>query len=242
MCAHNTTDKGRGVVNIKKVGIMLVTMSLVLVATTLILYGYQFHEAPLSNNIQDWGAFGSYLGGVLGATIPTLALIGAVIAIFQQQSAFLRSNNQILASDILRTIERLEDEIDRSLKEQEIRIDLSTYNYIKQVTAYDIATKASLSMLEKAIPHFEDCSNEFKKEGLNGVELGQRMELYELFITTSNKLKFMIDLIGEHKRQVGNNIAALYYKKKYGFLTKRLIDKGYPVEPMSDIEKLVEAL
>lgn len=224
--------------NLKKIGVGLVAISIILVVLTLLFYGIKFYHRPLSDNVGDWGAFGSYVGGVLGATIPALALIGAVLAIFQQQIVFAKSNNQVLASDIFKTIERLEQEIDTTLKENKIHLNLVNYNYVKEVTAFDIATKVSLFMYERTIPHYEKCSEELKQERLQGIELGQRYELYELYNSASHKLEFMVDLIEKHKRIVGNNIVALYYKKKYGVMAKRLNDRGYPIEPLSSINDL----
>ena len=56
--------------------------------------------------MNDWGAFGSYVGGVIGDSITPLALAGAVLAIFQQHNASVEDRNQVTAAAILRTIER----------------------------------------------------------------------------------------------------------------------------------------
>jgi hypothetical protein len=81
-----------------------------------------FYAQDFSPNVNDWGAFGSYLGGVLGASISTLALIGAVIAIYQQHQIDQRTKNHSIAADLMRSIERLEDTIDDSLKSVKIRV------------------------------------------------------------------------------------------------------------------------
>src|SRR5438309_551396 len=95
-----------------RLGVVLMVVGTILIVSTIGVFLFFFHAQQFSDKVSDWGAFGDYFSGALGASISTLALIGAVIAIYQQHQTDHRVNNHAIASDLMRTIERLEDTID----------------------------------------------------------------------------------------------------------------------------------
>ena len=228
--------------NYKKIGVTLLIMAALLVVFSIGTYSYVFYNNPLSSDMNDWGAFGSYVGGVIGASITPLALAGAVLAIFQQHNASVEDKNQSTAAAILRTIERIEDSIDSELKEHTYNIEYVDMGYSINSNAYNILTNLFMLNTEKVIPYFGENGEDFKKKmkdkNVGYKEKQDLTDAYSLFSSTGGKFSFIKTLIEKHTELSKNNVAAIYYKKKYKHAVNRLIERGYPIKSWEDIDQM----
>jgi len=228
--------------NPTRLGIILVIIGAILIISTISVFGFFFYTQKVSINVNDWGAFGSYLGGVLGTSISILALIGGVIAIYQQHRTEQRVNNQTIASDLMKSIERLEDSIDSSLKELPVAVHYPDHKVRLDTNAFRILTGIyPPEIIANFIPKNSDDPNVIintiigANETLANQESFEKMHLYEIFSTTCGKLRLMRSLLSKHKELAGHNVAAIYYEKKYKVAVSRLLQAGYPLETWEDI-------
>lgn len=204
---------------------------------------FYFFVQDFSTDVNDWGAFGSYLGGVLGASISILALIGAVIAIYQQHAADRRVNNHTVASNLMISIERLEESIDSSLKKITIGIHDTKGDLNIDTDAFRILTGIVIpdTVITRVIPSYTDDAEAFVKNimdvNLSDKDRYKKIELYEAFSTTCGRLRFMRDLLIQHKTLAGHNVSAIYYKRKYKLAVKRLRHAGYSIEAWDDVDE-----
>lgn len=225
-----------------RLGTTLVIIGAILIIATTGTFLLFFHAQNFSPNITDWGAFGSYLGGVMGASISTLALIGAVIVIYQNHKAEQRASNQAIASDLMKSIERLEDGIDSSLKTLTIRAHYPELNMHIDTEAFSVLTRIyPPKVSDSAIPRYSDDNGVLARsiigENLPQQEILQRINLLEIFSMATGKLRLMRNLLAQHRRLSGHNAAAIYYKRKYKSAVNRLIGAGYPLETWDDIDE-----
>ncbi|EKO4254706.1 TPA: hypothetical protein NG238_004394 [Vibrio parahaemolyticus] len=73
--------------NKKTKHILLVALGIISVALIIALvpYTYKFHMTKLSSDPSDWGSFGSYLGGVIGAVFASLSFVGLLVTVINQK-------------------------------------------------------------------------------------------------------------------------------------------------------------
>lgn len=227
--------------NYKNIGIILLITAVLLVSISIGAYLYTFSQNQLSTKLNDWAAFGSYIGGVIGGVITPLALVGAVLALFQQHNDSLKNKNQATAAEILKTIERVEDSIDKELKETSYTINYVGADHSVDCTAFSILTNPFLYKTEETIPSYSENQIEFAKklydDNTPPKEKLLLIESYGLISSTVGKLKFMKDLIEQHKIHSNSNFVAIFYKKKYKHAISRLIDRGYPIATWNNIDE-----
>lgn len=224
-----------------RLGVILVIIGAILIIVTVGVFAFFFHVQKISNNVNDWGAFGSYLGGVLGVSISILALSGAVIAIYQQHRIEQRVTDHTIAADLMRTIERLEDSIDTPLKQLKVKIKYPDSGVERDTDTFGILTQATTlpNVIAGVVPKYSDDTAEIvdllRDTSLSENDRLVKIEAYELFSVTTGKLRFMRDLLINHKSLTPHNAVEIYYKRKYELLIRNLRVAGYPVEVWDDI-------
>jgi hypothetical protein len=228
-----------------RLGKILVIVGATLIVGTIGVFVFFFYAQDISTNVNEWGAFGSYLGGVLGVVISTLALIGAVIAIYQQHQTDQRVNNHTIASGLMRTIERLEDGIDCSLKNHTIRVHYADGKTLRETDAFRMLTGFGIDTPEDIAYVIPKCGDDIAAviknimdEKLSAQERREKLNLYEIFLKAGSELRFMRDLLVRHKGLTGYNFTAIYYKRKYKRAVERLRQAGYPLETWDDINEM----
>lgn len=60
---------------------------------TFFPYIFKFHDSNLSGNPSDWGSFGSYIGGIVGATFASLSFVCLLITVLLQRKE-LKNNSE----------------------------------------------------------------------------------------------------------------------------------------------------
>lgn len=227
-------------------GIILVAIGGLLVIGVIIAFGLFFHSYEISNNVNDWGAFGSYLSGAIGAPISILALIGAVVALYQQHKTDKKASDQYVALEIVKSIERLEETLDNALIKLTIGINYPDLEMSIETDAYRILNDVyAQEVLDKLIPKYNSDPNVIIEETirleLSGKEKLEQLRFIEIYVSTTGKLKFMRSLLEQHKDLTGHNIVAIYYKNKYKNAVSKLAKAGYPIELWDDVEKIEKA-
>lgn len=221
-----------------RLGIILVSIGALIAIATIGTFSFFFYDHNISKNVNDWGAFGSYLGGALGTPISVLALIGSVIAIYRQHLADQRENKQSVASDLLRSIERLDDSIEKNLKEMPIIFNMPGTNFPRvETNAYRLLTEFHHPMfLEEYIPKFnndpDSLSSEFEKLTVSNstMELLESLNFRVKFASICGQLRLLNNFIAKHNELSGHNAISIYYHSKYKGAVKKLIEAGYPIE------------
>lgn len=66
---------------------------LLVILGTFSPYIFKFHDNNLSGNPSDWGALGSYIGGIVGATFASLSFVCLLITVILQRKE-LKSNSE----------------------------------------------------------------------------------------------------------------------------------------------------
>ena len=226
----------------KTIGTTLLVIAILLISISLGMFLYVFNEASLSSHLTDWGAFGSYFGGVISAVITPLALVGAVMALFQQHNSSIKDKKQVTANNILQTIERVEDSLDNELKERKYKIHYQDIQYSIDSNAFNILTNPCIFKSEEIVPMFFETSKEFSKNIID-LTVSEKEKIilidsYGLFSSAVGKLKFMRNLINEHKRLTNSNFVAAFYKRKYKDAVSLLIQRGYPMDDWNDISEI----
>lgn len=94
------------------VGVVLVTM----VAAVWAYVEIGGFSNEFSQDNQDWGAFGSYLGGVLGPVVGLVTVLILVVTLLEQQSQMERQHKNELKQDILKLVDKAEAKIDGLLQ------------------------------------------------------------------------------------------------------------------------------
>ena len=224
-------------------GKLLVAIGLFLVLIAIGVFVKFFFYHDVSSDVNDWGAFGSYLSGAIGAPISILALVGAVIAIHQQNKTDKKVINHSLASDLVRSIERLEDTLDKDLSSLPITVHYPDCGFSLETDALRILIEFNTTeIVDKVIPKFTDDHEVLARyvfeSASTETEQYNRVRLYEVYVTGCGKIRLMRDLINQHKDLVGHNVLALYYKNKYKRAVSRLNRAGYPVDLWDDIERI----
>jgi len=228
--------------NLIRLGKILVLVGATLIVGTIGVFVFFFYAQDFSTNVNEWGAFGSYVGGVSGVFISTLALIGAVAAIYQQHQTDQRVNNHMIASGLMRTIERLEDSIDSPLKNHMIRVHDLHNNERRETDALSMLTEIYtpvFNVIAYVIPKYSEdtaaiVTSIVMDEKLNEQEKHEKIATLAIFSTTVGKLRFMRDLLAEHKMLTGQNATAIFYKKKYKLAVDRLREAEYDLETWDD--------
>lgn len=228
--------------NPTRLGIVLVVFGAILIAATIGAFGFFFYTQKVSTNVDAWGAFGSYVGGVLGASISILALIGSVTAIYLQQKISRNEYNHRIASDLIKTIERLENDIDNSLKELPVavhfpdhktRLDMNAFRILTGILPPEIAINFIPKYSEDPKIVYDTLVGENKN--FSGQESFEKLRLYEIFFTVTGGLRHIRSLLLKHKELTGHNGYSMYYGKKYKQAVERLRQAGYPIETWDDI-------
>lgn len=94
-------------------------------------YVLKFHSSNFSANTQDWGAFGSYVSGVIGTIILTLTLYNLVQTKNQQNIMIKAQSNQILLQEQQNTISEIFYTTEMALKNYPILHESMMKNHIK---------------------------------------------------------------------------------------------------------------
>jgi len=214
-----------------------------LVVGAISIFGVIFHTQEISNNVNDWGAFGSYLSGAIGAPISILALIGAVVALYQQHKTDIKVNDQAVSLELVRSIERLEETLDNALVKLTISIHYPDLKMNIETDALRVLTETyPQKVIDKLIPKYNSDPDVVIKElnlnGLSEKEKYEQVRKIEVFSSATGKLRFMKSLLEQHKNLTGHNIVAIYYKKKYKKPVNKLYKAGYPIESWGDIDEI----
>lgn len=79
---------------------MIIFSISILVGATFLAFGLFFYEfnGKLSNNHQDWGAFGSYLSGTLGVLAACLAVIWLMMSVHLQKVELQQLKDELTSS------------------------------------------------------------------------------------------------------------------------------------------------
>lgn len=223
--------------NYKKIEIAIFAVVLLVAVFSIVLFLYVFHQHELSNDLKDWSYFGSYIGGVM----TPLALIVAIGSFLHQHRSSIKAGEQVLASGVLNSLERLEARMDAELKDIEVRInypDMDNYNI--NTHAFFCLTNKYAFNLEKAIPRFIDNEDELTAflKNMTPMDKMTYIQFLGLFAEVAGNFQFMKSLIQKHVELSGTNHAAVLYRKKYKIGVARLIEQGYEIDPWDDISKI----
>jgi len=99
----------------QKLTISLLIFAIILSAITIGMYVYNFtfpSKFALSNNLEDWSFFGSYIGGVLGSLFAFLAFLGVLVTVHLQRRQIIYIENQSHIDEIQRLITNISSTID----------------------------------------------------------------------------------------------------------------------------------
>lgn len=101
-----------------KITISLLLLAFFLTAITIGSYIYKFaipSDFSLSNNLETWSFFGSYIGGTLGSLFSFLAFLGVLVTIYLQRRQINHIEKQSHVDEIQKLITNISTTIDSYL-------------------------------------------------------------------------------------------------------------------------------
>ncbi|HDX8459920.1 TPA: hypothetical protein RUY97_003030 [Aeromonas dhakensis] len=125
----------------KAIKILIVMVVVIISTLPLILYFVKFglnsdftFNTTLTHNMDDWGAFGGFIGGTVGPVVSIIAFIGIWKTYTLQSLQLKQANNQRKSEDVQRLIASTSERIDSLLyKSKEIFVDFqgerTSYNH-----------------------------------------------------------------------------------------------------------------
>jgi len=102
------TDRSAGIVSLKA----LLLVAFIICVLAIGPFFIAFYNNPFSGDPGDWGVFGDYIGGVLGALTPLLAFVALLIQIRQQDRAHLQTE-----AELRRSIEATNTQLEEARKQ-----------------------------------------------------------------------------------------------------------------------------
>lgn len=199
------------------------------VALILISTSVYFYFIPPSNmeTHEQWGSFGSYIGGILTPITVLAALLTLIQSNNAHHSEMERLINQGQKVDLLRFIEKIESDIEDTLKQLTVNINLpdTSVNH----PGSDVLLKISMIEWEKVIPTKDEVMTRTDKEEGYG-RYDQKILSYEVFGMVAAYLNRLRDHCKAYDRAAGNNVTSLYFSRKYKVATQRLNAKGYDID------------
>jgi uncharacterized membrane protein len=196
----------------------MVAAALVIAAWVAVFHG------PLSDNANDWSAFGGYFGGILSPLIAALALIAFLHTIKQQQVQIEQLKRQGTKEDLWRVIEKIEKDFEIALRRYPIK--LHTSGQIYEYSGFDVAFDISFVDYQKVMINTDDVV-----KSIEGRETFPRddpgilaIEMFGMAAGHINQLRIYVEKYAE---VAGNNSMTKYFQRKYKIPFERFVERGY---------------
>ena len=90
----------------------------IIIASVVVFHLFVGIGHPLSGSGQDWGVFGDYFGGVVGALFSFLSVLLIVYTIDQQNVQIASARDESLKRDLLLHVSKADEEIERWLQKK----------------------------------------------------------------------------------------------------------------------------
>lgn len=144
-----TTEQGKVIGNRFDTFLKTSTVSLIVLAAISLAFYLSTLGKRLSEKPEDWGAFGSYIGGILGPAVAFVALIAVLRTISLQREALAAQGKQF------ETIHKLQSDATTAQAKQ---LDLAEKSAEEQrILAFK---SAALKVIECQIAYYEHYSRE----------------------------------------------------------------------------------
>ena len=203
-------------------------------AAPIAVYVWRFNDRPVSDLVTEWGAFGDYVGGLLGALFGFLAFLGVVVtAYLQERRSSLDELQRLLASesklidDLLASQPRV---LPEKYEAERGRIDVSL-----------ILTGAGLNALDGVQM---DPVKEKRRIELIGAAQSASVELAEI----NSELDQLVWLLKEFIKRGGGDVIESFYVRRYrniacylnalGFAVGTRVGPYFEVDKYSEIYKM----
>lgn len=89
-------------------------------------------KTGFSKNPNDWGAFGSYAGGVLSPFFNFLTFVGLLLTIYIQTRQFKHLQEESKRTDVYRLIKKLVERIDNNYKNSICLYEFTLFDFVRK--------------------------------------------------------------------------------------------------------------
>lgn len=203
----------------------------VVIAIALVPWLLWFGALPISENTTDWAAFGGYIGGVLSPLIAALALVALLLTIRQQQSEIDQLKSEAAKNDLVRTIEKLEADFERTLTRHPVKLNVAGKVY--EYSGLDVVMSPSFKEYRQVlvttndVEELLDQSGEIQRDHAALVAF----EMFGLAAGHLNQIRLYAEAL---ERRTNSNALSRYYHRKYKIPYQRFIECQILVSPWLD--------
>lgn len=201
-----------------KLTIVLAIGTLIILSPWLITFPWS-----LSHRAEDWSSFGGYFGGLMSPFVAALALVALIDTIRQQQHQISLTKTQSNKSDVLKIIEKLENDYISILKG--FPIELTIGKEVCHYTAFDCLDKLTFPEWDSIIVSTKDIDRS-ESYSYNDDRL-LRLEVFGKAGGYLNQLRKYVDIFDELAK---SNALSQYYQWKYKHHLERYNEKGMIIE------------
>ncbi|HEY9050923.1 MAG TPA: hypothetical protein VIQ03_05220 [Gammaproteobacteria bacterium] len=200
-----------------------------LTAVILLVAIFWFFNAGISGDDSDQilAAFGSYIGGVL----TPITVLAALIALIQRQNTHNNEMERLAAqghkADLLRFIEKIEEDIDSTLNQLSITIELP--GQAVHHPASDALFKLTMQEWKCIIPSEAEVVGHSGSSMQGLPRYDEKLLGFEVFGMVAAYIKRLREHCEEYDKAANNNVTSIYFSRKYKLATQRLNEKGYKI-------------
>ena len=196
-----------------------------------------FFSGPLSGEQQNWAQFGDYVGGTLSPLLAALALIALLYTLRQQQEQINQLRKQAVKEDLLRAIEKLEEDFEKSLSRFPIRLPLPKRTL--EFSGWDVVFSPSFIEYKEAMVNEADIMAIINAAGGVNAPVGfqrddPKIHAYEMFGLAAGHLNQIRIYANNLDQASGNNALSKYYQRKYKVPYDRFLERGFVKEPWDE--------
>lgn len=222
------------------ISLIAATATSILVGAFFFYWIYFGGNAP-SNNPNDWGPFGDFIGGVTNPIISFFALLSLLLTLVMQSKQldatreqlqhteettsrqFVHMENEAKKTAITRTLQVLEDRLERLYREP---VYFVSEGILEQWELYLLLNHATPNILQKVPTHTDLGPPQYRNEYLR-----TKATLTQLHFTLVKLSAQLTELV----RVDVNDGVSLFYEPTLLHLTQKLKEIGYMPSPDDQI-------
>jgi hypothetical protein len=211
-----------------KIIIALVIGMLISIALVIVPWAIDF-IGPLPDDPQHWAQFGDYVGGTLSSLIAALGLVALIYTLRQQQEQINQLRKQAAKEDLLKAIEKLEDDFYKSLTRYPIKMHWS--GKTMEFSGIDVVFSPSFIEYKEVLITTDEILDLINKAGdvkaTGGFERDDpkilALEMFNFAAGHLNQIRLYANKLDEMS---GNNVLSKYYQRKYSIPYQRFLERG----------------
>lgn len=195
----------------KKLYIVLLIIGILIPIVVIGFYIYRLAIPAgfeLSGDVEDWSAFGGYIGGVLGPIYAFLAFGGVLLTVYLQRQQIEQLNKQANLEELQRLISSISQKIDEFFNKTPKVVPQKLQGRTNPFTIFSMLAAGGTAALRKPKDYIDEANN---NEIIAAVKSSVSSELSIIAI----ELHQLTWCFQEYTKAGGNIIVVEFYRKRY---------------------------